>query len=136
AGSRQSSLLVDSPYSPEFRLVATCAMWPPSDRRNEGIHAAASGPLDCSCLVRVAARQRVIELVHDAATCADSFLLAGARLSLRRRGPFSLSRPCVRLGATILFVRPNRQTVSMVEISKMGVLRACAMVGRLIVGVS
>jgi len=67
------------PYSPEFRLVATCAMWPPSDRRNEAIHAAASGPLDCSRLVRVAACQRVIELVHDAATYADSFLLAGAR---------------------------------------------------------
>jgi hypothetical protein len=57
-------------FSPEFRLAAACAMWPPSDRRNEAIHAAATGPLDWSRFVRVATRQRVIGLVHDGLTRA------------------------------------------------------------------
>jgi Uncharacterised nucleotidyltransferase len=61
---------VDSLYPPEFRLVAACAMWPPSDRRNQAIYAAASGPLDWSRFVRVATRQRVIGLVHDGLTRA------------------------------------------------------------------
>ena len=61
---------MDSSYPPEFRLVAACAMWPPSDRRNQAIHAAASGPLDWSRFVRVATRHRVIGLVHDGLTRA------------------------------------------------------------------
>src|SRR5262245_2555359 len=40
-------------------------MWPPSDRRNQAIHAAASGLLDWSRFMRVATRQRVIGLVRD-----------------------------------------------------------------------
>ena len=38
--------------SQEFRLVAACAMWPPSDRRTEAIRTAAArsltGPASCA----------------------------------------------------------------------------------------
>ena len=41
-------------FSPEFRLAAACAMWPPSDRRTEAIRAAAAGrstgPASCAWL--------------------------------------------------------------------------------------
>ena len=63
-------LLMDSAYPPGFRLAAACAMWPPSDRRNEAIHAAAAGLLDWSRFVRVARRHRVVGLVHDGLTRA------------------------------------------------------------------
>jgi hypothetical protein len=56
--------------SPEFRLAAACAMWPPSDRRTEAIRAAAARPLDWPRFLRVARRHRVVGLVHDALTRA------------------------------------------------------------------
>jgi hypothetical protein len=52
-------------FSPEFRLAIACAKWPPSDRRNEAIHAVASEPLDWARLLRVAARHQIISLIHD-----------------------------------------------------------------------
>jgi hypothetical protein len=61
---------MDSAFPPEFRLAAACAMWPPSDRRNEAIHAAAAGPLDWSRVVRVARRHRAVGLVYDGLTRA------------------------------------------------------------------
>jgi hypothetical protein len=54
----------------EFQLAAACAMWPPSDRRTETIRAAAAGPLDWPCFLRVARRHRVLGLVHDGLTRA------------------------------------------------------------------
>jgi len=51
--------------SPEFRLVAACAMWPPSDRGTEAIRAAASDGLDWGRCVRVARRHQVIGLLHE-----------------------------------------------------------------------
>jgi hypothetical protein len=54
--------------SPEFRLVAACAMWPPSDRRTEGIRFAARDCLDWPRCVRVARRHQLIGLVHDGLT--------------------------------------------------------------------
>jgi hypothetical protein len=57
-------------FSPEFRLAAACAMWPPSDRRTEAIHAAASEPLDWARFLRVATRHQVIGLIHDGLTQA------------------------------------------------------------------
>jgi hypothetical protein len=57
-------------FSPEFRLAAACAMWPPSDRRTEAIHAAAGGPLDWPRFLRVARRHGVVGLVHDGLTRA------------------------------------------------------------------
>jgi hypothetical protein len=57
-------------FSPEFQLAAACAMWPPSDRRSEAIHAAVGRPLDWSRFVRVAARHRVAGLVYDGLTRA------------------------------------------------------------------
>jgi hypothetical protein len=52
-------------FSPEFRLAAACAMWPPSDRRTDAIHAAASESLDWARLLRVATRHQVMGLVHE-----------------------------------------------------------------------
>jgi hypothetical protein len=40
--------------SPEFRLAAACAMWPPSDRRIDAIRAATSEVLDWPRFLRVA----------------------------------------------------------------------------------
>jgi hypothetical protein len=54
--------------SPEFRLAAACAIWPPSDRRTGIIRAAAAGPLDWPRFLRVARRHQVIGLVHDGLT--------------------------------------------------------------------
>jgi hypothetical protein len=54
--------------SPEFQLVAACAVWPPSDRRTEAIRAAAAAPLDWPRFVRVAKRHQVIGLIHEGLT--------------------------------------------------------------------
>lgn len=54
--------------SPEFQLVAACAIWPPSDRRIQAIRAAAAAPLDWPRFVRVAKRHQVVGLVHDGLT--------------------------------------------------------------------
>jgi hypothetical protein len=54
--------------SPEFRLVAACAMWPPSDRRTEAILSAASRRLDWTRFVRVVRRHQVIGLAYEALT--------------------------------------------------------------------
>ena len=58
-------------FSPEFRLAAACAMWPPTDRRTQAIRTAAAAPLDWSRLLRVARRHQVIGLVHEGLTRAQ-----------------------------------------------------------------
>jgi len=52
-------------FSPEFRLIIECLKWPPSDRRTEAIHRAASGSIDWSHLLHLAQRHRVIGLVAN-----------------------------------------------------------------------
>jgi hypothetical protein len=59
-----------SSLSPEFRLAAAFAMWPPSDCRTETIRRAAAGPLDWPRFLRVATRHQVIALVRDGLTRA------------------------------------------------------------------
>jgi hypothetical protein len=54
--------------SPEFRLAAACAMWPPSDCRAETIRAAVAGPLNWRRFLSVARRHQVVGLVHDGLT--------------------------------------------------------------------
>ena len=54
--------------SPEFRLAAAFAMWPPSECRTETIRRAAAGPLDWPRFLRVARRHQVIALVRDGLT--------------------------------------------------------------------
>jgi len=49
----------------EFRLVAACAMWPPSERRNTAIARAASAPVDWKRVFRAAIHQGLIGFVHD-----------------------------------------------------------------------
>ena len=51
--------------SPEFRLVAACAIWPPSERRLAAIRSATSDTLDWPRFVRIALRHRVLGLVQD-----------------------------------------------------------------------
>jgi hypothetical protein len=59
-----------TPLSPEFRLAAACAMWPPSDRRTEAIRAAVTGNIDWARFIRVAMRHWVVGLVHHGLTGA------------------------------------------------------------------
>jgi hypothetical protein len=70
AADDMTKTLMASSFSPEFRLAAACARWPPSDRRTEAIHAAAGGLLDWQRFLRVARRHGVIGLVHDGLTRA------------------------------------------------------------------
>src|SRR6266568_5076439 len=58
-------------YSPEFRLVAACATWPPSDQRTGAVRNAASGPIDWPRVLRVAKRHQLIELLHEGLTRAQ-----------------------------------------------------------------
>jgi hypothetical protein len=51
--------------SPEFSLVAACAIWPPSAYRTDAIRAAASEALDWERFLRVVERHAVWGLVHD-----------------------------------------------------------------------
>src|SRR5262245_35827301 len=55
-------------FSPEFRLVAACTMWPPSDRRTKAVRTAAAEPLDWPRFLRAARRHQVIGLVHEGLT--------------------------------------------------------------------
>jgi len=57
--------MTDEPQPQEFRLVAACSIWPPSERRNAAILRASAGPLDWARFLRIALRHRVIGLVHD-----------------------------------------------------------------------
>jgi hypothetical protein len=52
-------------FSPEFSLMASCAMWPPSDCRTKAIRGAVSDRLDWTRFVRVAKRHGVLGLVYD-----------------------------------------------------------------------
>ena len=53
-------------FSPEFRLAAACAMWPPSDRRTQAVRSAAVAPIDWPRFLRVVRRHQLIGLVHEA----------------------------------------------------------------------
>jgi hypothetical protein len=49
----------------EFALACACAMWPPSDRRNAAIAAAARAPVDWDRFVRIAHRHRIVGFAHE-----------------------------------------------------------------------
>jgi hypothetical protein len=51
--------------SPELRLAAACAKWPPNDDRTQAMRRAAAAPLDWKHFIRIAKRHQVIGLVHD-----------------------------------------------------------------------
>jgi hypothetical protein len=55
----------------EFRLVAACCIWPPSEHRNAAIRQAASGTVDWDNVLQVTRRQRVAGLVYDGLKCAE-----------------------------------------------------------------
>ena len=55
--------------APEFKLVAACAVWPPSTKRCEKIRSH-SLDVDWREVVRLARRHRVAGLVHSALACA------------------------------------------------------------------
>jgi hypothetical protein len=57
-------LLMAPSLSPEFRLAAACAIWPPSNRRTEAIRAAVSSTLDWSRVLPVARQHQLVGLVH------------------------------------------------------------------------
>ena len=71
----------------EFRLVAACCLWPPSDGRDARIRTLAAEPLDWSLVMRLAVRHRVEGLVSAAFERAGVQLPAAesARLAERAR---------------------------------------------------
>jgi hypothetical protein len=90
-------------FSPEFRLVIACAMWPPSDRRTEAIRTAAAGPLDWSRFLRVANRHQMIGLVHDGLTQArpnvppEIVREIGAQAAMQVHGNLEMAREALRV---------------------------------------
>lgn len=57
--------MIEDALPPAFRLAAACCIWPPGDRRDDAIRAAAAAPIDWDAVLRVVRRQRVAALVHD-----------------------------------------------------------------------
>ncbi|MEA3032130.1 MAG: hypothetical protein QOH86_146 [Sphingomonadales bacterium] len=70
------------PFPPEFRLVAACCRWPPSEARDSAVRAAAAEPIDWDLFPRVVARHRVEGLVHDALSAAGIAVPAGVAAAL------------------------------------------------------
>jgi hypothetical protein len=104
--------------SPEFRLIAACATWPPSDRRREAIRAATGRRLDWIRCVRVARRHQVIGLLHEG--LSDARLKVplkvaeqiGAQAAMLVRENLASARESLRLqhlfddaGLPVLFVK-------------------------------
>ena len=71
--------------SPEFRLAAACAIWPPSDRRLAAIRSATCETLDWPRFVRVALRHRVLALVQDGLKRVPSEVPAGIAQEINTR---------------------------------------------------
>jgi Uncharacterised nucleotidyltransferase len=104
--------------SPEFRLVAACAIWPPSDYRAEAIRAAAGDRLVWTRCVSVARRHQVIGLVHEglarvrADVPSETIEKIGAQAATLVRENLSIAREALRLqrlfddaGLPVLFVK-------------------------------
>jgi hypothetical protein len=95
--------LMTRSFSAEFQLAAACAMWPPSDRRTEAIHAAASGPIEWPRFLRVARRHWVIGLAHQGLTEArlavppDIRREIGARAATLARKNLAMAAEALRL---------------------------------------
>jgi hypothetical protein len=71
--------------SPEFFLVATCCIWPPSERRTAAIRKAVDAPVDWNRVMQVVKRQRAAGLVHDGLSRAAVILPAETAAQLRDR---------------------------------------------------
>lgn len=52
--------------APEFRLLAACCRWPPSESRNAAIRSAAAAKIDWKNILAQARRQRISGLLHEA----------------------------------------------------------------------
>jgi hypothetical protein len=89
--------------SPEFKLMAACAMWPPSDHRTEAIRAAAAEPLDWPRFLRVADRHQVVGLVSDGLMHArpdvppEVVRKIGARAAMLVRQNLEMARESLRI---------------------------------------
>jgi hypothetical protein len=104
--------------SPEFRLAAACATWPPSDYRNEAIRVAAADVVDWPRFVRLTARHRIFGLVRDGLTRAhpdlptDIARQISAQAQKLVRQDLAMAAECLRLhdvfgkaGVPILFLK-------------------------------
>jgi len=102
ASGAKATLMTRS-FSPEFRLVTACAMWPPSDRRTDAVRTAAAGPIDWPRVLRVARRHQVIGLVHEGMTRVQPDVPSeiageiGARASTLVRENLAIARESLRL---------------------------------------
>jgi hypothetical protein len=102
AGGRGQSLMARS-FSPEFRLAAACAMWPPSDCRTEAIQAAAAGLIEWPRFLRVVQRHRVLGLAYQGLTDARLAVAPeirrdiGAQAATLIRGNMAMAAEALRL---------------------------------------
>ena len=81
--------------SPEFLLVATCSIWPPSDARTLAIRQAASDCLDWDRFQRLVARHRVAGLVHNGLTRARLAIPPDATREIARQAAEQVQRSLV-----------------------------------------
>jgi len=70
--------------SPEFRLAAACAMWPPSAQAAQTVAEAASRPLDWERFIAIVRRHRIVGLAHHALSHATAPVPPGILAELRR----------------------------------------------------
>ena len=117
--------------SPEFRLAAACAMWPPSDCRTEAIRTVAGGLLDWTRCVQVATRHQVIGLLYDGLTRVGSLVPSevteglGALAATQIRDNLAIARESLRLqrlfddaGVPVLFLKGT--ALAMLAFSNLG----------------
>src|SRR3974390_2741562 len=90
-------------FSPEFRLLAACAMWPNSEWRTEAIRDAAREQIDWCQVVALARRHQVTGLFNDGLSYAESYVpteiakKVGVLAATEVRENLAIARETVRL---------------------------------------
>jgi hypothetical protein len=91
------------PFSPEFRLLAACAMWPNSELRTEAIRDAAQRQINWFQVVALARRHQVTGLFNDGLSHAESYVpkevakRVGVLAATEVRENLAIARETVRL---------------------------------------
>lgn len=78
--------------APEFRLIAACCRWPPSESRNAVVRAAAAAVANWNDFLWLVNRQRVAGLAHDALSSARIELPPATAQKLKAQAHHILQR--------------------------------------------
>ena len=87
--------------TPEFRLIAACCRWPPSERRDAAIRDAAEKVGDWDRFLWLANRHRVAGLVHEALSSAELELPPAVVDALAARARHIARRNSILLAETV-----------------------------------